>query len=130
MIICVPIERNKCILHIIAAACPMLAHRNRNPQLLSHSHSVSRTASIQFNYHPQRNYITVAMTTTKSSKTEADVGAEWKFLDEIYSLLNENGVLNTEQSEPVVRFRHPDELMVISHYIVMRYNRSRGVSLI
>lgn len=38
--------------------------------------------------------------------------ADWEFLNEIYAILKEGGVLNTPQSEPIVRFRHPDELKV------------------
>lgn len=38
--------------------------------------------------------------------------AEWEFLNEIYALLANGGALNTEQSQPIVRFQHPDELKV------------------
>lgn len=48
-----------------------------------------------------------------SHSTNGDVETrDWEFLDEIYTILKDGGVLNTQQSEPIVRFRHPEELKV------------------
>lgn len=72
-----------------------------------------RAYNPHFYPRPQSTIAPVAMTTTKPPKTEADdAAAEWKFLDEIYTLLNDNGVLNTMPTDTIVRFRHPDELKV------------------
>lgn len=53
------------------------------------------------------------LTSDVDDTTTTTTAAEWEFLSEIYALLADGGALNTKQSEPIVRFQHPDELKVV-----------------
>lgn len=46
-----------------------------------------------------------------------EIKEDWKFLKEIYEIL-ENGKVLDPQDEPIVQFRHPEELKVksVCHY--------------
>lgn len=37
---------------------------------------------------------------------------DWTFLNDVYDILRDGNVLNTNSSEPVVEFKHPNELKV------------------
>lgn len=42
---------------------------------------------------------------------------EWIILRDIYKMLVDANVLNPKHSTPIVKFKHPDELMVIHFFI-------------
>lgn len=37
---------------------------------------------------------------------------EWELLQDVYQMLCDGKVLNTPNNEPIVRFKHPEELLV------------------
>lgn len=44
--------------------------------------------------------------------TESRPENEWQILNDVYTMLIDGKVLNTPNDEPIVRFKHPEELRV------------------
>lgn len=54
------------------------------------------------------NFITM----NRLDKTESLPENEWEILKDVYNMLIDGKVLNTPNDEPIVRFKHPEELRV------------------
>lgn len=48
----------------------------------------------------------------RPEETESLPDNEWQILQDVYTMLVDGKVLNTPNDEPIVRFKHPEELLV------------------
>lgn len=63
----------------------------------------------------------------RSKNTESRPENEWEILKDVYTMLIDGKVLNTPADEPIVRFKHPEELRVSLDYTpsLYKFNSSR-----
>lgn len=55
-------------------------------------------------------------------ETKSQPENEWQILKDVYTMLLDGKVLNTPIDEPIVRFKHPEELWVSQANNVVDYN--------